>query len=127
EHRRSDGVFEYPFGPKPSGRLVYLAGGKMVVLITDPARARARLNQFFEAADSELADASRGCVAYSGRWEIHGNEVVHDVEQSLFPNWTGIQLARAFRLDGDLLSLSTTAFTIHGKEYTAVLVWEKEV
>ena len=126
EHRRADGVVELPFGPKPNGRIVYLAEGRMIVLITDPARPLARLPQFFEASDSELANAARGCVAYSGRWKIRGNEVVHDVEQSMFPNWAGNPLVRAFKKGENLLTLSTTTFLIHGLEYTAVLVWERE-
>ena len=127
EHRRSDGAVEFPFGPRPNGRLVYAANGRMIVLITDPARPPARSPQLFEADDRELAAAARGCVAYGGRWTIRGNEVVHDVEQSLFPNWTGSSLARTFQRDGDRLTLTAPAFVICGVEYTAVLVWEKEV
>ncbi len=126
EHRRSDGTIELPFGPKPNGRIVYLVDGRMIVLITDPARPLARSPQFFEATDSELADMARGCVAYSGKWKIRGNEVVHDVEQSLFPNWAGGPLVRAFQKGKNLLTLSTGVFLIRGVEYTAALVWERE-
>jgi hypothetical protein len=126
EHLRADGVVEHPFGRDPMGRLVYLADGRMIVLITDPARPLARSPQFFEAAEPELADAARGCVAYSGRWKIRGSDVVHDVEQSLFPNWGGGPLVRAFRLDGMRLTLTTAVFSIRDAKYTAALVWEKE-
>lgn len=98
----------------------------MIVLITDPARPKFHSSQFFEARDAELADAARGCVAYSGSWVIRGDAVVHDVEQSLYPNWVGAQLTRGFKLDGELLSLSTENFMINGSAFTAVLVWEKE-
>lgn len=126
EHRRADGIIELPFGPAPLGKIVYSADGGMIVLITDPNRPPARSPQFFEASDPELAGAARGCVAYSGRWKIRGNEVVHDVEQSLFPNWMGNPLVRAFRANGNLLTLSTGPFFIHGIEYTAVLVWQRD-
>ena len=126
EHRRSDGAVEFPFGPKPNGRLVYAADGRMIVVVTDPARSPARSPQFFEAGERELAEAARGCVAYSGRWSIRGNDVVHDVEQSLFPNWIGNKLVRAFRIDGIRMTLTTAAFLIRDVEFTAALVWERE-
>ena len=125
-HRRFDGAVELPFGPKPNARLVYLADGRMIVLVTDPARPLARSPQFFEATERELADAARACVAYSGRWTIRGNEVVHVVEQSLLPNWAGGSLTRGFQLDGKRVTLTTAAFLIGGQEYTAALVWERE-
>jgi len=65
-------VVELPFGPRPVGRLVYEADGRMIVLVTDPARPAARSPQFYEADERELADAARGCVAYSGRWTLRG-------------------------------------------------------
>lgn len=98
----------------------------MIVLVTDPGRPPARSPQFFEATERELADAARGSVAYSGRWTLRGNEVVHDVEQSLFPNWAGGALTRAFQFDGRRLTLTTAAFLIAGQEFTAALVWERE-
>ena len=126
EHRSAGGDIELPFGPKPSGRIVYTANGQMIVLITDPSRRLARDPQFFEATDVELAAAARGCVAYSGRWTIQGNEVIHDVEQSMFPNWTGNTLVRAFQKDKDCLTLTTSEFTIRRMKYTAILIWERE-
>ncbi|GEM_PF-975634 len=127
KHLRADGIVEYPFGLNPEGRLVYLRDGKMIVLITDPARHQFRSGQFFEATDHELANAARGCVAYSGQWKIRENEVVHDIGQSLFPNWKKKSLARVFRIDNMRLILTTAPSVIRGMEHTATLVWEKEV
>src|SRR6185369_7565794 len=123
EHRRPAGGVDLPFGPNPKGRLVYMADGRMIVLLTDPARAKARSPQFFEASVEELGAAAAGCVAYSGTWRVRGGDVVHEVEQSLFPNWSGGPLVRAFRLDGDRLTLTTGVFLIRGEEWTAALVW----
>ncbi len=126
EHRRADGTIEYPFGAAPSGRLVYTPEGRMIVLITDPGRPLARSPQFFEAQDAELAPAAKGCVAYSGLWRLRGGKVVHEVEQSLFPNWTGHALVRMADLKDGRLTLSTGVFKIGAAKYTAALVWEKE-
>ena len=35
----------------------------------------------------EKAGAVESFVAYAGRYTIHGDQVVHHVEVSLFPNW----------------------------------------
>lgn len=126
EHLRSDGTVEYPFGTSPKGRLVYLADRRMIVLITDPSRPLARSPQFFEATDVELAQAAKGCVAYSGDWSLRGQEVVHNLDQSMFPNWSGISLVRFYRFDGGKLVLTTGNFSINGADYTAALVWDKE-
>lgn len=126
EHVRADGVIEYPFGKTPSGRLVYSENGRMIVLITDPSRPRARSAQFFETSPYELASAARGCVAYSGTWELRGTSVIHTVEQSLFPNWERSGLVRTAKLLGKRLTLSTAAFSIAGTQYTAALVWVRE-
>ena len=97
----------------------------MIVLITDTARPLSRSPQFFEAADHELANAARGCAAYSGRWRIQGNDVGHDVEQSLFPNWAGTSLVRSLEMDRNRLALATAEFSIRSATYTATRVWER--
>jgi hypothetical protein len=126
EHRRtSDGAVEHPFGPNPKGRLIYLADGLMSVILVDPARPRFE-SGLFEAKDAEHAAASRGCVAYTGRWSLREGRVEHDVDVSLFPNWMGTKLVRECRLEGQKLILSTTQFAIAGVAYTARLIWERE-
>ena len=126
EHLFEDGSVERPFGRAPSGRLVYGSDGGMIVLITDSGRPLAASRQLFEARDPELAAMARGCVAYSGRWKIVEDELVHDVEQSLFPNWSGSAQRRRLEWDGRRLTLSTSLFAIRGRKCRAVLVWEKE-
>lgn len=127
EHIGADGAVEHPFGISPVGQLVYAPDGRMMVLITDPSRPPARSSQFFEAKDAELAQAAKGCVAYSGLWRLRGGTVIHDVEQSLFPNWTGHALVRFVKLEGRRLTLSTGAFSVGASKYAAArLAWEKE-
>jgi hypothetical protein len=120
------GAVEHPFGPEPQGRLLYAADGRMSVLLVDPRRKRFESYQLFESSDVELAEAARGCVAYSGRWELIGGKVLHRVDVSLFPNWMGGALTRFAALSDKRLTLSTAEFAIRGAAYTASLVWERE-
>ncbi|HVE11955.1 MAG TPA: lipocalin-like domain-containing protein, partial [Elusimicrobiota bacterium] len=59
-------------------------------------------------------------------WSVRSGNVVHRVEQSLFPNWIGTRQARKVRLAGRRLELSTVPFEVDGDRQTAHLVWERE-
>ena len=126
EHELEDGSKTFPFGREPRGRLIYTAEGRMLVVLMDSGRANAKSHELFEATDAELAAWSRGCVAYSGRWEPRGEKVVHHVDVSLFPNWVGTRQLRAVKLTGDTLVLSTRPFTVKDVVQTARLVWKRE-
>ena len=56
----------------------------------------------------EKARAASGFMAYCGRYEVHGDHVVHHIEQSLFPNWVGTSQKRFIELEGDRLTLPRT-------------------
>jgi hypothetical protein len=121
----SGAAVEFPFGEKPTGRLVYGANGFMSVVLVDSRRPKFQ-SQLFEANEAEFASAARGCVAYTGRWSLRDSSVEHAVDAALFPNWMGTKLTRECRLDGKKLTLSTAQFAINGVAYTAALVWERE-
>ena len=48
--------------------------------------------------------------------------VVHHLEWSLFPNWTGTGQRRFFAIAGDRLTLTTPPFQRNGRQVTAKLV-----
>ena len=51
--------------------------------------------------------ASANFVAYSGTYELRGNQVIHHVELSLIPDWVGTDLVREISIVGDLVTLKT--------------------
>ena len=57
----------------------------------------------------QRASAYSTCLAYFGRYEIRENEVIHQVEASLFPNWSGTVQARPFVFEGEDLVLQVKA------------------
>jgi hypothetical protein len=63
-------------------------------------------------------------MAYCGRYEVHGDHVVHHIEQSLFPNWVGTSQKRFIELEGDRLTLTTDPFET-SRTSAARAVWER--
>ena len=66
--------------------------------------------------------------AYSGRYTVDGDKVVHHVDVSWSEDFTGVDLIRFFKLEGDRLTITTapSKSAIIGVEATSVLVWERE-
>lgn len=60
-----------------------------------------------------------------GKYELRGDKVVHHIDVSLFPNWTGQDQERFYRFEGDRLILSTQPLLMEGLEQTAHLIWKR--
>jgi hypothetical protein len=66
-------------------------------------------------------------ISYCGRYEIQQDKVIHHIEASLFPDWTGGLQERFFEFENDKLSLSTPPSMMGGIQQTAHLIWERVV
>jgi len=71
-----------------------------------------------------------GSFAYYGRYDVDAarSTITHHVDGASFPNWTGTDLVREFRLDGDpagrdRLTLSTPPTSVGGRRLTTTLIW----
>ena len=73
----------------------------------------------------EKIAAIDGYLSYCGRFSVSGGRVVHHIEVSLFPNWTGTDQERFFEFKADTLTLSTPPILLDGQEQTSHLVWQK--
>jgi hypothetical protein len=65
-------------------------------------------------------------VAYSGRYTVEGEKVVHHVDISWNESWTGTDQVRFFELEDDKLTITAPVDAINGLESISVLVWERE-
>ncbi|MEI8194855.1 MAG: lipocalin-like domain-containing protein [Phycisphaerae bacterium] len=101
-----DGGEQHPFGERPTGTIIYLAGGTMAVHIAGSDEAAGKLR------------------AYSGRWRIAGDCVVHDVEESLEPELRGVRLERRALFDPATGMLTYTTIEAQGPG-NPVVVWRK--
>ena len=125
ENRAADGQVEYPMGPDALGYLMYAADGQFSVLLARAARKPFAVNDLLAGSAAEKAAAVDGFLAYAGRYTFGGDHVIHHVELSLFPNWTGTDQRRELQLTGNRLTLWVGPMLLGGRPQTAYLVWER--
>ena len=125
ETRADDGSVDHPLGRDAVGLLIYTDDGHMAVSIARSDRRSFAAGDLLGGTGDEKARAVESYVSYCGRYERRDESVVHRVEMSLFPNWTGRDQERRVDLDGNRLTLEAPPFTIKGMEQRARLVWER--
>jgi len=121
EKRYGDGQLIYPFGPTPSGLLIYSAQGTVSAQFMTPERPLLTSPEISRASDVELAAVARNYFSYAGTYSIDMElqVVYHEVVISLVPNLVGKKLCRDFQLDWDQLHIS------HGKDVVTRLLWRR--
>jgi hypothetical protein len=120
--RYDDGRVVEPYGPRPAGTLVY-TGGKMFCLMSRADREPFRTGGQWTADPAEKARAYDEVTAYSGTYELVGDEVVHHVAQALFPNWAGGSQRRRIVECGAVLRLTARLEEGTSEARTAELSW----
>lgn len=97
----------YPFGEKAQGSVIYTPGGWVSVHVAAEGRPDLPIDILGAiGTEADRLSAYATYVAYSGRYRVQGDVIVHEVMTSLYPNWVGIELRRSFELSGDRLVLS---------------------
>jgi hypothetical protein len=116
----------YPLGEDAHGLLVYTANGRMIVQMTAANRPPLDTGDALGGDAQDRADAYSGCLAYFGTYEVDGDTVVHRIDVSLYPNWSGDVQARPFTYDGRELVLKTPP--VSGPNGTVVneITWARE-
>jgi len=105
--RFADGTETAPLGEDAVGRICYLRDGHMFGFMARAGRVPFASADRLLATPSEKAQAFDDCVTYTGRWTLlDDGMVVHHVELSLLPNWTGQDQLRIPRLDARGLELA---------------------
>ena len=115
----------YPLGKEANGYLIYTENGYMSAITTSANRPKFASGDSMRASAEEALEAVKTCVAYSGKYEIRGDKVIHHVAASFLPNWTGGRQERFFVLVDGRLKLSTPPTLVHGKLQIARLLWER--
>ena len=122
--RYDDGRERYPFGRTPQGFIQY-DRERMFCLLCGGERKPLSGGQW-TAPDAEKAAAFASCLAYSGTYEIAGDEILHRVDLSLYPNWVGTTQRRRAVLQAGRLALTARLEEGTPEARTAELVWERE-
>jgi hypothetical protein len=115
------------FGTNSTGTLVYTADGHMCGNLMNLDRPNFPSGDMRGGSAGEKAAAFDTFLAYCGRYEVNeaGRFVVHKIDSSLFPNWTGGSQKRHIELNGNRLALRTEPILADGKEVVAVVAWER--
>ena len=111
-------------GQKLNGFVQY-DSEQMFVMINKPGRANFRTGGQWNASDAEKARAYDSYFSYGGTYEVVGDEVLHKVEYSLFPNWAGGTQRRRAELKDGKLYLSARLEDGTTEARTANVIWER--
>lgn len=117
-------MMTYPFGKRPTGRILYTSDGQMSATIARSDRPRMSHPVPAKAPEDEKLAAFDSYFSYGGRFHIDGDEVVHHVELSLNPNFVGSEQRRRMAFDGPYLTLSADEETKKGLKHHAIR-WKK--
>jgi hypothetical protein len=113
------------YGKSPRGFINYGPDGRMLVLIVSDKRPKPA--DLAKMTDQERVDLFKTTIAYGGTYSYDGKTVTHHVDISWNENWTGTDVVREVKFDGNKLMLSTrpAPASQDGKLITAVLTWER--
>lgn len=105
------GKVSYPYGEHPKGYIVYDETGHLhVQVMRTPATSPFAAGDDSRGTDQEVRTAYDGYAAYFGTYEVDEaqSKVIHRVEGSLMPSYTGTDQPRPFKLIGDNLTIEGT-------------------
>jgi len=113
-----------PFGDHPDGYLSYSPDGRMYAIGVAEGRPQPRE---LAPTDEEKVELQGSMFAYAGTYTADGEKVVHHVDISWNQSWTGTDLVRFYRLDNNILTITTASAqnAIDGVEGQFILVWKK--
>ena len=123
--QQNDGKWADALGPNAKGCISYWASGHMQVLIGALDRPRFR-GEWSAIPPSDKAACLDRMVAYSGRFTLAGERLLHHVDVCWIPNWEGRDLVRlpSFPQPGRLL-LRTEPVTDGRARAMQEVLWER--
>jgi hypothetical protein len=122
------GAESQPMGEKPQGIIMYTPDGYMSAQLCAPGRRNFEGGDMYRGKVDEYVAAGSSYIAYSGPFYVDEAKQAlrHEVNISLFPNWTGQQQVRLIEVNGDVLHLSTnTPMQLRGANRTVSLLWHR--
>lgn len=112
----------YPLGINVKGIIIYTNDGHMSATIMNPDR----LNSISEGISFEAMLKGKGAyLSYAGKYSVHGNKALHEVEISSIPEWIGTKQERFFEIKGNTLTINSEAQLPDGSIIKHLLIWEK--
>lgn len=125
EVKAPSGEVTYPLGKDVLGSLVYSQDGYMTASVMRANRAHFSSEEMWAGKPEEKVSAFDSYISYCGRYEVKEGKIIHHVELSLFPNWSGADQERHFEFAGGRLALRTPFISAVGLEQTVQLIWQR--
>jgi len=121
--RFDDGRIQYPLGQNVQGFIQY-DEDRMFCFLASGERKPLSGGQW-TSSEPEKAAAYGSCLSYSGTYTIEGEELLHRVDLSLYPNWVGTTQRRRGALEDGKLRLTARLEAATPEARTAELVWQR--
>jgi hypothetical protein len=121
EVRTSGEAVSYPYGRDAKGYLIYTEDGYMAVAVMKANRPNFDSADMLSASPDQKRLAFDTFACYCGTYEVRENKVIHHVQVSLFPDWSGSDQERFFKFSADQLVLSAPM----PAGATAIVVWRR--
>ena len=127
EFRLADGILIRPMGLGVQGLLIYDPSGYMSLHVIDPERPKFTTNDWMSGTAEEAKAALDGCMAYYGTFEVDDvkGTIVHHVEHSSFPNWSGTDREQFYTIEEEQLKLMTMPMVMSNEQLVGQLIWRK--
>ena len=97
------GKGENVYGEKPDGYISYSSDGRMQAIVTADNRMKPRI---LPPPDEEKVKLFNTMLSYGGTYKIEGDKVVHSVDISWNQAWTGTEVVRFYKIEGDTLTIT---------------------
>ena len=108
EQKKADGARLELYGPNPTGIAFFDAGGRYIITVMRPDRARYASNTLRQGTAEENKETADGTITYFGAYTVSEGDRSIDifVEGSSFPNWNGTRQKRFVTVTEDQLTLT---------------------
>jgi hypothetical protein len=123
QRRNRHGEVEMISPSEWDGLLIYTSDGFMSAVMSKLSRSRFTSEDFRAGTPDETKAAFDGYLSYCGRYTIVGDQIVHHVEMSMFPNWSGGDQHRSASMQENKLVLTAPPMQLEGEEWTYELHW----
>lgn len=125
EHFTEDGEVGHPFGESPKGFIIYTAGGYMSAILMRADRPNFDAGDILGGNDAERLAAFSSSSAYAGRYDIVGDQIIHHLEVTTYPNWTNTDQPRHFDLTDTHFTLYPPEMLMEGRIRRGRVRWER--
>jgi hypothetical protein len=125
ENRYDSGKITYPLGQDAKGMISYSPDGFVFVHIMADGRRHHASGDLFAGSDAEIRESATTHISYCGRYEVVGDEVVHTVFASSFPNWVPSEQRRTWKFEKGHLLLSAQGLKVGDETVGAYLIGKR--